>query len=90
MAAWYVLSALGFYPVDACGGEYIVGCPQIPGATLRLQNGNAFSVRVSGPLSGRRFVKSVALNGRPVVGWKISHRDILAGGLLEFETGERQ
>lgn len=90
MAAWYVLSALGFYPVDACGGEYIVGCPQIPGATLRLQNGNTFSVRVSGPLSGRRFVKSVALNGRPVVGWKISHRDILAGGLLEFETGERQ
>ena len=36
MAAWYVFAALGFYPVDACGGEYVLGAPQVPGATLRV------------------------------------------------------
>ena len=85
MAAWYVFSALGFYPVDACGGEYVIGCPQVPGATFRLPNGKTFAVRTDGFAERSRRVKAVTLNGRPVTDWKLSHKDILAGGVLKFE-----
>ena len=44
MSAWYVMSALGFYPFDPCGGDYVIGAPQVPGATLRLPGG----VRLNG------------------------------------------
>ena len=84
MAAWYVFSALGFYPVDACGGTYVLGVPQVPGATFRLPNGNAFEIAVRNfsPDNGR--VGCVSLNGRRISGWTISHADIVRGGRLEF------
>ena len=90
MAAWYVFSAIGLYPVDACGGDYIVGCPQVPGATFRWPNGKSFSIRVNGRPGARGFVKSVTLNGRPVQDWTVAHRDVIAGGVLEFEMGEKK
>jgi putative alpha-1,2-mannosidase len=44
MSAWYVMSALGFYPVNPCGGEYELGAPLFPEATLHLENGKTFTV----------------------------------------------
>ncbi|MBR5550122.1 MAG: glycoside hydrolase family 92 protein, partial [Kiritimatiellae bacterium] len=85
-----VFSAIGLYPVDACGGDYIVGCPQVPGATFRWPNGKSFSIRVNGRPGARGFVKSVTLNGRPVQDWTVAHRDVIAGGVLEFEMGEKK
>ena len=90
MSAWYVFSAMGFYPFDPCGGEYVLGAPQVPRATLRLADGKTFTVTAKGLSKANKYVKSVTLNGRPVTDWKIRHADIARGGELVFEmTAER-
>ncbi len=87
MSAWYVFSAMGFYPFDPCGGEYVLGAPQVPRATLRLADGKVFAVVAKGLSKECKYVKSVTLNGRPVTGWKLRHADIVQGGELVFEMG---
>ena len=84
MAAWYVFSALGFYPVDACGGDYVIGAPQVPGATLRLPNGRTFEVKAEGFSEGNVHVGSVTLDGKSVTDWTLRHADIMRGGKLVF------
>ena len=91
MAAWYVFSALGFYPVDACGGEYVIGCPQVPLAQVKAGGeGRTFKILAKGFSNENKSVKSVALNGKPIADWKIRHADIMKGGVLEFEMGARE
>ncbi len=89
MSAWYVFSALGFYPFNPCGGEYVIGAPQIPAATLRFANGKTFMMTAKNLSKANKYVKSVTLNGRPVSDWKIRHADIVKGGSLVFEMTER-
>ena len=85
MSAWYVFSALGFYPFNPCGGEYVIGAPQIPKATIALPGGRTFTVVAKNLSRANKYVKSVTLNGRPVADWKIRHADIMSGGELVFE-----
>ena len=85
MSAWYVFSALGFYPFNPCGGEYVIGAPQLPEAKLTLPNGSVFTVTANGFSRKNKYVKSVTLNGRPVTDWKIRHEEIVRGGALVFE-----
>ncbi|MBR1575417.1 MAG: GH92 family glycosyl hydrolase [Bacteroidales bacterium] len=84
MSAWYILSALGFYPVNPCGGQYVIGAPQLPRMSLHLPDGKTFTVVAKGLAPERRRVASVSLNGLPLDGWVIRHEDILRGGTLEF------
>ena len=76
---------MGFYPFNPCGGEYVIGAPQIPKAVLRLPNGKSFTVLANNLSVSCKYVKSVMLNGKPVNGWKIHHADIMRGGELIFE-----
>ena len=85
MSAWYVFSAIGFYPFNPCGGEYVIGAPQIPKAVLRLPNGKSFTIISKNLSQSNKYVKSVMLNGKPVDSWKILHADIMRGGELIFE-----
>lgn len=85
MAAWYVFSALGFYPVDACGGEYVIGCPQVPKVMLNLPGGKTFTVVAKDLSTENNRVRSVILNGKPITDWKIRHDDLIKGGELIFE-----
>ena len=84
MSAWYVFSAMGFYPFNPCGGEYIIGAPQVACAKLRVGSGE-FRVVARNLSRENKYVKSVKLNGRPVTDWKIRHADIMRGGELVFE-----
>ena len=96
MSAWYVFSALGFYPLDPCGGVYVIGAPQVPEARIRLGEwgtGNGereFRIVAHNLSRENKYVKSVSLNGKPLVGRVIPnapilrHSDIMAGGVLEF------
>ena len=79
MSAWYVMSAMGFYPVDPCGGEYELGAPLFTELTLHLGNGKEFTVR------GKDKCRKAYLNGRRIKGTTISHKDITNGGVLEFK-----
>ena len=84
MSAWYLFSAMGFYPFNPCGGEYVLGAPQVPEARIRVGE-REFRVIAKNLSRENKYVKSVALNGKPVTGWRIRHADIMAGGELVFE-----
>ena len=85
MSAWYLFSAMGFYPFNPCGGEYVIGAPQVPGVTLHLANGKTFTMAARYLSKENKYVRSVALDGKPVTDWKIRHTDIMSGGKLVFE-----
>ena len=80
MSAWYVMSAMGFYPVNPCGGEYELGIPLFPEVKIHLNNGKTFTVKAKE--TGK---KRVLLNGEAVEGTTISHKDIIEGGVIEFQ-----
>ena len=84
MSAWYVFSALGFYPFNPCGGTYVLGAPQIPEAKISLPGGRSLFVVAKGLSTENKYVKSAVFNGKPVER-TISHADIMAGGELVFE-----
>ena len=83
MSAWYVFSALGFYPFDPCGGEYVVGAPQVPGAELSLPGGKTLTIRTENFTPGGT-VAEVVLNGKTVPDFKLRHADLAKGGTLVY------
>ena len=85
MSAWYVFSCLGFYPFNPCGGEFVLGAPQVPKAVLRLRGRKKFTIVAENFSEENKYVKSVSLNGRILDVPKISYSDIMAGGELRFE-----
>lgn len=84
-SAWYVMSALGFYPVNPAGGRYELGTPRFSRLTLKLDGGRTFSVHA---LSKGKTVKRVLLNGEPLVRTYITHSEVMQGGTLEFELAD--
>ena len=87
MSAWYIFSAMGFYPVCPGSGEFVLGAPFLPEMTLRLEGGATFTVKAPSVSSKNRYVRSVRLNGKPYTKRYITREDILRGGVLEFEMG---
>ena len=68
MSAWYVLSSLGFYPLDPVSGEYEIGCPMFESAKIHLDNGNTFNVcrKYLSNNSSRKIKHSDIVNGRTI------------------------
>ena len=89
MSAWYIFSALGFYPVCPGTDEYVLGAPYIPYARLSLSNGKSFTVKANGVSDSNRYVKKVYLNGKEYTKMYIKHEDIVNGGILEFEMSDK-
>ncbi|MDG2524908.1 GH92 family glycosyl hydrolase [Stenotrophomonas sp. HITSZ_GD] len=84
MSAWYVFTALGFYPVAPGSNQYVIGRPFLPRATLNLPNGRRFTVIAEGLDATHPYIGAATLNGRPLPRAWISHEEILAGGELRF------
>ena len=84
MAAWYVLSALGFYPVCPGKPEYTLGSPLFPRAIVHLAGGATFTVEAPGNTADTVLVRSVSLDGKPVAGGTIDHARMIRGGTLRF------
>ena len=84
MSAWYVFTALGFYPVPPGSGEYVIGRPFVERAVLNLPNGKRFTVVADGLSAAHSFVGAVPLNGKPLERSFIRHAEIMAGGELRF------
>ena len=89
MSSWYVLSAMGFYPVTPGSGIYAMGTPLFPRITLRLENGKQFVIRADDVNKGNFYVQSAKLNGIPHAASFISHQEIMKGGELIFSMGSR-
>ncbi|MBM4153164.1 MAG: glycoside hydrolase family 92 protein, partial [Kiritimatiellaceae bacterium] len=73
MSAWYVMSAMGFYPVNPCGGIYVIGSPLLPKMTLHLENGKAFQIQANGLSEKNVYIQSARLNGEPLENVWIAH-----------------
>jgi putative alpha-1,2-mannosidase len=88
MSAWYILSSLGFYPLDPTSGEYVIGSPLVKSATIRIGAPYApkeFRIVTRNQSRTNARVKSVWLNGREIADRRLRHADIARGGTLEFE-----
>ncbi len=85
MSAWYVFSAMGFYPVNPASGEYYIGTPTFDKCTIQLPTGKDFVITASRKNPDSYLVKKVALDGAPLKDYKLTHGQITAGGHLHFD-----
>jgi len=89
MSAWYVFSAMGFYPV--CPGQpiYAIGSPELDEATIHLPGGKTFVVRAPGNSAANRYVQKATLNGEPLQKTWFDHQTLVAGGELTLHMGPK-
>ena len=88
MSAWYILSALGFYPLDPASGEYELGSPLVRSAVLRFGSpypAAELRIVVRNHAPDRWRVGRVTLNGIELSNWRVRHADLVRGGELVFE-----
>jgi predicted alpha-1,2-mannosidase len=89
MSAWYIFSALGFYPVCPGVDEYILGTPYFEEMKLNLENGKTFTVKAPKVSAQNKYVQAVSLNGKPYTKAFITTADIMRGGELVFTMGSK-
>ncbi|MBK8610508.1 MAG: GH92 family glycosyl hydrolase [Chitinophagaceae bacterium] len=87
MSAWYVLSALGFYPVTPGTTDYIIGTPLFSSAAIHLENGKTFTVKGTNVRDNNFYIQAATLNNNLYTRSYISHFDIMAGGEINFSMG---
>jgi len=90
MSAWYIFSAMGFYPVNPVSGEYVLGAPQMPEVSIKLSNNKVFTVKANHLSEKNKYVRSVQLNGKEVSADFITYQQIMAGGTLVFEMTDKE
>jgi putative alpha-1,2-mannosidase len=89
MSAWYILSALGFYQVEPCGGVYQLGSPIVEEAVIPVGEGKTFTIRAIGNSAENIYVQSATLNGEPLTRSYLNFSEIVAGGTLELTMGNQ-
>jgi predicted alpha-1,2-mannosidase len=89
MSAWYVFSALGFYPVCPGTDQYVLGAPYLPYVKVTLPHGKTLEVKAPKVSDTNRYVKSVKFNGKVYDKTYITHADLMQGGVLEFEMASK-
>ncbi|MDA3944859.1 MAG: GH92 family glycosyl hydrolase [Bacteroidetes bacterium] len=89
MSAWYIFSALGFYPVCPGSDDYAIGSPSVKSARVDLGNGKFLDIKANNQSEQNIYVKEVRLNGKKITGHYLSHRALIQGGLLEFEMVDK-
>jgi len=89
MSAWYIFSAMGFYPVCPGSDQYVLGSPNAGQITLHLENNRTFVIKAINFSPKNVYVKSVKLNGKPHRSRFISHDDLMNGGELIFEMSAK-
>jgi predicted alpha-1,2-mannosidase len=91
MSAWYVFSAVGFYPANPVGGVYVIGSPMVSKATLQLDNahykGHKFTVIADKNSPTNVYIQSATLNGKPLAKTYITQDELAAGGTLRLTMG---
>ena len=84
MSAWYILSAMGFYPLNPANGIYCLGSPQIEKAVIKFEDGKQFIIKTKNHSKENIYIQSVKLNGSEYGKSYITHKDIINGGTIEF------
>lgn len=84
MSAWYMFSAMGFYPMNPVNGEFVLGAPQIEGAKISVGNGKWFTMEAKNLSEKNMYVEKVELNGEEYTERYITYKDIMSGSSLVF------
>jgi predicted alpha-1,2-mannosidase len=87
MSAWYVFSAMGFYPVTPGVPQYVLGAPRFKKMTLHLPSGKDFVIEAPHNSDKNRYVQAVKLNGNPYGNTWIDHQSMINGGNIQFQMG---
>ncbi len=89
MSAWYIFSALGFYPVNPCDLKYQFGSPLVTEAQIEISPGKYFTIQAPKASAENKYIHEVTLNGtvinRPYITWE----EIMGGGVLKFEMSNK-
>jgi predicted alpha-1,2-mannosidase len=86
-SAWYVFSALGFYPVTPSVDQYVMGSPLFKKAVLTLENGKTFTLTAKDQSAQDFYIQSTSLNGKPYANTYLRFEDIQKGGDFSFQMG---
>ena len=87
MSAWYLFTALGFYPVNPASGDYMIGSPLFKKMTLRLDNGKTLTVIAENNSDKNVYIQSATLDGKMLNKPVIRYDQIMAGATLKFVMG---
>lgn len=88
-SAWYVFSAMGFYPVCPGAGEYVLGAPYFDEMTLHLENGRTVSIKANGNTDDNCYVNSLTLNGKPYSKNYIKRSDLMQGAQFVYNMSAK-
>ena len=93
MSAWYVLSAMGFYPVDPTSGVYVIGSPLLDKATIQLDPkyypGGTFTIEAKNNSARNLYIQSATWDGKPFDRCWFSQAELAKGGTLVLNMGPR-
>jgi predicted alpha-1,2-mannosidase len=89
MSAWYIFTALGFYPVAPGSTDYAITSASVKSATIHFSQGNQFKIVVKNQASNNVYIQTINLNGIPLLKPFITHEQLVSGGILEVKMGSK-
>ena len=89
MSAWYVFSAMGFYPVCPGSGQYVLGAPYLPYMKVRMGSGNYLEIKAPKVSDKNRYIRAVRFNGKPLTHAYLTYKELMEGGVLEFDMASK-
>ncbi len=89
MSAWYVLSAMGFYPVSPTKGTFVFGSPLMKKAVLKLKDNKKFTIHAANQSAKNIYIQKIDLNGKPYTKSYIHYADIMKGGVMTITLGSK-
>ena len=89
MSAWYIFSAMGFYPVCPGSDQYVLGAPYLPYVKLNLPGGKTLEIKAPAVSDANRYVKAMYIDGKRYDMNYVTHEDVLKGGVWTFEMDSK-
>uniref|UniRef100_UPI0030DC9079 GH92 family glycosyl hydrolase n=1 Tax=uncultured Salegentibacter sp. TaxID=259320 RepID=UPI0030DC9079 len=87
-SAWYVFSAMGFYPVAPATDEYVMGAPLFKKVTVKLENGNELIINAPQNSDSNKYIQKMELNGKNYTKNYLSHKELMKGAVIDIEMGD--
>lgn len=89
MSAWYIFSAMGFYPVAPVTDQYVLGAPYLPYLKVTLENGRVVEIKAPKVSDKNRYVRAVRINGQPYTKLYVTHSQLTEGCVIEFDMASK-
>jgi putative alpha-1,2-mannosidase len=88
-SAWYVFSAMGFYPVTPGADQYVLGAPLFKKVTVKLQNGKQVTLNAPDNSADNKYIQSMTVNGAEYSKNWLSFSDLMNGATIDFKMGDQ-